>query len=164
MLFLVLLVNTGYVAAFSSPTIFYMTNVLGHVVLGTGLAVLMLLVARRGALKGASLATGLLTLGFVLGALLTYEGNVRDNAWILWAHIGAAIAGVAALVPFVWKKASLWGGGWTTFKKSFAGSLAVLVLLPVVGHGYKRFLPDPNNRIVNPATPPLSMDGEGGGP
>ena len=45
-LFLALLVNTGYVAAFSSPTVFYMTNVLGHVVLGAVLAIALLFILR----------------------------------------------------------------------------------------------------------------------
>src|SRR5271169_3447165 len=90
-LFLALLVNTGYIAAFSSATIFYMTNVLGHVVLGAVLAIALLFILRRsGLLRGAPLAIGFLLLAFVLGAVLTYAGNVRDNAWILWSHIGAA--------------------------------------------------------------------------
>src|SRR5208282_241866 len=90
LLFLVLLVNTGYVAAFSSPTIFYMTNVLGHVVLGTVLAVALLSVMRRnGLLSSAPAAVGLLLIAFVIGAILTYAGNIHDNAWILWAHIAA---------------------------------------------------------------------------
>ena len=117
-LFLVLLVNTGYVAAFSSATIFYMTNVLGHVVLGAVLTIALLFVLRRsGLLRGAPVAVGFLLLAFVLGAILTYAGNVRDNAWILWSHIAAAALGVAALIPFVWKKASQEGGGWLRFKK-----------------------------------------------
>ena len=33
-LFVVLLVNTAYITAFASPTVFYMTNVLAHLVLG----------------------------------------------------------------------------------------------------------------------------------
>ena len=37
--FVVLLVNTAYIAAFASPTIFYMSNVLLHFVLGLGLSV-----------------------------------------------------------------------------------------------------------------------------
>jgi hypothetical protein len=35
--FLVLLVNTGYVAAFSSASVFYMANVLFHLGFGVGL-------------------------------------------------------------------------------------------------------------------------------
>ena len=53
LLFLVLLVNTGYIAAFSSATVFYMTNVLGHLVLGTVLAIALLFILRRsGLLRG----------------------------------------------------------------------------------------------------------------
>src|SRR5580704_6658856 len=112
LLFLLLLVNTAYVAAFSSATIFYMTNVLGHVVLGAVLIIALLFVLRRsGLLRGAPAAVGFLLLGFVFGAILTYAGNVRDNAWILWSHMGAAALGVAALIPFVWQKAVLAGGG-----------------------------------------------------
>jgi hypothetical protein len=163
--FLALLVNTGYVAAFSSPTIFYMTNVLGHVVLGAVLSIALLFtIHRSGLLSGARIAVVLLLLAFVLGAILTWAGNIRDNAWILWAHIAAAILGVAALIPFVWKKAAQEGGAWLTFRKGFQFSLIALIALPILGHGYKRFLPDPANRIVNPASPPLAMEGEGGGP
>ena len=37
--FIVLLVNTAYVAAFATPSIFYMANVLIHLCLGTALAI-----------------------------------------------------------------------------------------------------------------------------
>jgi tetratricopeptide (TPR) repeat protein len=164
-LFLVLLVNTGYVAAFSSATVFYMSNVLGHVVLGAVLGIAGLFVVRRtGLLRGAPAAVGLLLLACVFGAILTYAGNVHDNRWILWTHITAAVVGVAALVPFVWKKASLEGGGWVPFKKGFEVALIILVALPIAGHGYKQLFPDPHSRITNPASPPLAMEGEGGGP
>src|SRR5271154_4006949 len=164
-LFLVLLVNTGYVAAFSSATVFYMANVLGHVVLGAVLTIALLFVLRRtGLLRGAPAAVGFLLLAFLFGAVLTYAGNVHDNAWILWSHIGAAAIGVAALIPFVWKKASQAGAGWFRFKKAFEVALILLVALPIAGHAYKRFFPAPNSRIVNPAHPPLAMEGEGGGP
>src|SRR6202044_2351258 len=123
-LFLVLLLNTAYVAAFSSATIFYMTNVLGHVVLGAILTIALLFVLRRsGLLRGAPAAVAFLLLAFVFGAILTYAGNVRDNAWILWSHIGAAVLGVAALIPFVWKKA-------IGLRKPFAFALIILVALP----------------------------------
>ncbi|MBV9769531.1 MAG: tetratricopeptide repeat protein [Bryobacterales bacterium] len=163
-LFLVLLVNTAYIAAFASATIFYMTNVLGHLVLGTVLTIALLFVLRRsGLLHGAPAAIGFLLLAFFLGAILAYFGNVRANAWILWSHIAAAVLGLVALVPFVWKKGYQEGGGWLRFRKGFEVLFILLIALPLIGHGYKRFFPNPNDRIVNPASPPLSMDGEGGG-
>src|SRR5258708_36158024 len=90
-LFLALLANTGYVAAFSSPTLFYMANVLGHVVLGAVVAIASLFVLRSSRLlSDAPAAAGFLLLAFVFGAILTYAGNGRANAWILWLHIVAA--------------------------------------------------------------------------
>jgi tetratricopeptide (TPR) repeat protein len=165
LLFLVLLLNTAYIAAFSSATIFYMGNVLAHLALGVVLTVALIFSVRRlNLFGGARLAVAFWVLAFALGALLVYAGNVRANAWMLWGHIAAAVVGVAAFVPFVWRKAAQLGGGWLPFKKGFEAALVVLLALPVIGHGYKRLFPDPHNRIVNPASAPLTMAGEGGGP
>jgi uncharacterized membrane protein len=134
LLFLVLLVNTGYVAAFASATIFYMTNVLGHVVLGALLTIALLFVLRSsGLLRRAPVAVGLLLLAFVFGAILTYAGNVHSDAWLLWSHVAAAALGVAALIPFVWKKAAQEGGGWLRFRNGFQVALIVLIALPILG-------------------------------
>jgi tetratricopeptide (TPR) repeat protein len=161
-LFLILLLNTAYVAAFSSATIFYMTNVLGHVVLGSVLTIAFLFILRRTGLIGAPVAVGALLCAFALGAILTYAGNIRANQWLLWAHIATGLLGVIALIPFVWKKASQ--SEWSPFKKGFQVALIVMVALPLIARGYKRYFPDPNNRIANPANAPLNMEGEGGGP
>ncbi len=162
-LFLILLVNTAYVAAFSSATVFYMMNVLGHVVLGTVLTFALLSVLRRTGLAGAPVAVGVLLLAFALGAVLTYAGNIRANQWLLWAHIAAAALGVIALIPFVRKKASQ-QSGWLQFRRGFEAALFILIALPLISHSYKHFFPDPNDRIANPQNAPLSMEGEGGGP
>jgi tetratricopeptide (TPR) repeat protein len=157
-LFLALLVNTGYIAGFPAPTVFYMTNVLGHVVLGVVLAAGTLFIARRARLfSGAPVAMSLLLIAVIFGGILTYSGNIRGNAWILRAHIVAAVVGVLALIPFVWNKAG-------RFKSGFQIALAILIVLPLAGYGYRRFYPNSDDRVVNPASPPLSMEGEGGGP
>ena len=157
-LFIVLLVNTAYVAAFASPTVFYMANVLGHVVLGAIVSILVLLAWRSAALRRAPFAVGVLLLTCLLGGILAYAGNVRSNAWILRSHVGMAALGLLALIPLVRARALL------TFQRCFAVALIILVALPVGVHGYKRLFPDPNDRIVNPSTAPLTMEGEGGGP
>ena len=45
--FVLLLINTGYISAFASPTVFYMTNVLAHLVLGVALAVAFAVLLKR---------------------------------------------------------------------------------------------------------------------
>ena len=164
-LFLALLINTAYVAAFSSATVFYMSNVLAHVVLGTALAIGAIFVLRgNGWLRRAPLAFGFLYLACALGAVLVYTGNVRANSWMLWSHIAAAVLGLAALVLLVWRRSSTDGAPWVQFREGFASALIALVALPLASHAYKQLFPNPNDRIVNPATAPLTMEGEGGGP
>lgn len=163
-LFLLLLVNTAYIAAFPSSTVLYMTNVLGHVVLGGVLTVGFLFTLRNmGLLSKSPITVGLLLASAVIGGVLVWAGNIRDNRWILWLHIAAAVAGLLALAWFIRKRAAE-SRGWLDLRKGFEACLILLVLLPAIGYGYRRAFPDPNNRIVNPPTPPLSMEGEGGGP
>jgi tetratricopeptide (TPR) repeat protein len=168
--FLVLLVNTAYIAAFSSATVFYMTNVLFHLVLGVvlSLAVVFTIHKRKDLLAGAPVALGFFLLALIFGAVLAWKGNVYANLWLLWSHIVAAGLGVLALIPYVWKKAAGASGtsreGWLLFRKGFAAALVLLVALPAIMIGYRKAFPDPHNRITNPLVAPVSMDGEGGGP
>ncbi len=169
--FLVLLVNTAYVAAFSSATVFYMANVLFHVLLGVvlALAVLFTIRNRRDLIAGAPIALGLFFLALTFGLVLTWKGNVHTNAWLLDAHIASAGLGLLALIPYVWKRAkqaaqSTADEGWLQFGKGFAFALVLLVLLPAASIGYRKAFPNPHDRIKNPTATPISMDGEGGGP
>src|SRR5271165_4085438 len=166
--FLMLLVNTAYVAAFSSATVFYMTNVLFHLALGVvlSLAVLFTIHKRKDLIAGAPVALGLFLLALIFGLVLTWKGNVHANVWLLRSHIAAAGIGVLALIPYVWKKAreANAGEGRLQFKKGFAIALVLLFAAPAIMAGYRKAFPDPHNRITNPLTAPASMDGEGGGP
>ncbi len=163
--FLLLMVNTGYVAAFASPTIFYMTNVLFHLGLGLALAVAVtiLLVKDASLRRGISGAAGcfLVAIGFAI--FLVGWGNVKPHRWALLAHIFAAALGMAALAPFVWKQARH-SGGWRHFRNAFVGAVSFLVVLPSATAVYRKAFPNPNDRIVNPSSAPASMDEEGGGP
>src|SRR5688572_29793923 len=95
-LLLLLLVNTAYLAAFASPTIFYMANVLGHVVAGLALAAvaLRLLWSKRELRRGALPALLLFAVSLLLGLYLVRWsealegwGNTTDNRRIFWAHV-----------------------------------------------------------------------------
>src|SRR5260370_15181843 len=83
---------------------------------------------------------------------LVAAGNIREHRWALWAHIVTAALGIAALIPYAWKR------------PAFRIALAVLILLPLSTSIYRRASPNPNDRIKNPHTVPASMDEEGGGP
>src|SRR5258708_24774439 len=111
--FLVLLVNTAYIAAFAQPTIFYMGNVLLHVLLGLALFLLCLLPPLRHSSSSpvAQVSRPVFrvtpipfTLAAAFGLYLTIAGNTRDHHPILIAHIAAAALGLAALIPFALKQ------------------------------------------------------------
>jgi len=164
--FIVLLVNTAYIAAFASPTIPYMGNVVFHFGLGTALtlALIILLLRQREQLRGAGLAGALFLGSALLGGYLVWVGNLTPERPILLAHIGTAALGLIALLPFVYRKASENGGGWRTFRSCYQASLALLLLFPSATALYRKAYPDADDKIVNPVTAPTSMEGEGGGP
>jgi hypothetical protein len=156
--FLALLLNTAYISAFASPTIFYMANVLIHLVLGVALAVAVVaLIAKNTALRlEIKVPLAFFLIAFFAAAYLAGAGNIREHRWVLWIHIATAALGVAALIPYAWKQ--------PRFRPAFQIALAVLILFPLSTYIYRRVSPNPNDRIHNPHTAPLSMDGEGGGP
>jgi hypothetical protein len=123
--FIVLLVNTAYVAAYSLPTVFYMTNVLFHLGLGLALVIaLALLLARDPELRrGIPAAVLCFLVAFGFAVYLTVWGNTTPHRWAYWAHIVAAAVGVAALVPYVWRQAASHGGGWLPDRAASGGGL-----------------------------------------
>src|SRR4029450_9673933 len=162
---LALLVNSGYIAAFAHPTIFYMANVLGHLVLGIGLAIAFAVLLLRDAdvrrRTAASTLLFVVALGF--GLWLTWYGNIREHAWALRAHIVAAVLGVAALGRYAMRLAQSHGPS-RSFGRALQAVAVVALVFPLVAMTYAERFPPPSSRIVNPSAPPLTMEGEGGGP
>jgi len=80
-------------AALPSATLFYVANVLLHVVLGLAGVVVLCWQWRRSpkiaALVGAAL----------LGGFLVVKGAVTDNRWVLWMHVALGVVGLAILLP-----------------------------------------------------------------
>jgi tetratricopeptide (TPR) repeat protein len=150
-LFLVLLINTAYIAALPSPTIFYMGNVLLHLLLGVVLTVALFFLLRQ-----FPSAAGFFLLASALGIFLAVRGNMAPHRWALIAHVAAAAIGLALLIPFAMRQAP-------RFRVAFQASLALLVLLPLGASIYRRVFPDPDSQIRNGLNVPVSMDGEGGG-
>ena len=163
-LFLALLVNTAYIAAFADPTIFYMGNVLLHFLLGLALAVAvgLLLRRRKDLARELAVPAALGTLALVSGVWLAVAGNTMQNRWLLWAHVIAAGLGVAALLPWVWRKATE-GGEQRRFGRVFLASVLLLVALPAAMAVWRQVNP-PSREVRNPMIVPTSMHEEGEGP
>lgn len=129
-----LLVNTAYIAATASPTVFYMSNVLAHVALGVAawIAALALLFRdpafRRS--RPAQVAVAALTIAVLLAAEIFRRGNLVEHRWVLTAHIATAALAVAALLPYAWKLAA-GGGRRRTFGVAYQAGAALLVIVPV---------------------------------
>jgi len=132
-----LLLNAAYVAALPSATLFYVANMLLHLVLGLAGVVALCWQWRR------SPKIAVLVVAAMLGGFLVAKGAVTDNRWVLWAHIALATGGLALVLP---------SGRWR------AGLAALAILAAALRFG------GPSDRIRNPETIPVSMAGEGAGP
>jgi tetratricopeptide (TPR) repeat protein len=155
---LVLLLNTAYIVAFASPTIFYMGNVLVHLGLGVALSIAVIwAIAKNAELRRSiAIALPLFALAVLAAVYLVIAGNLREHQWALLAHVIAGGLGVIALAPYAWKKPQ--------FQKPFAIALAILVMLPLATSFARRAFPVENDRIRNPRVVPASPNEEGGGP
>src|SRR5688500_17995405 len=160
-----LLANTAYIAAAASPTVFYMGNVLAHVVLGAVLWVAaLILVARHREFRSAVLpAFVALTVAAAFAAELVRRGNLLAVRWVLIAHIAAVAIASAALLPLAWRLAK-GSGGARRFGLAYQLVAVMLVVAPAAAMMWSRAYPNPDDRIVNPPMAPFSMHEEGGGP
>ncbi|MBV8202584.1 MAG: tetratricopeptide repeat protein [Acidobacteria bacterium] len=180
---LLLLINTAYIAAFPSPTLFYMGNVVLHLALGLALTVAVVRLWRRApAAAGAgaapragenelgagspagSAAAWLLVIAAAAGVALAVAGNTTPHRWLLWTHIGAAALAVVAALVYLQRQAAARGGAWRRLLQASAAAAAVLLVVPAAMIAWRLGHPDPAMRIHNPATAPVSMNEEGGGP
>ena len=134
---LVLAANSAYIFAVHPPTVFYMGNVLAHLLMGTLLLGAAVFQLRRTPMLATFVVAGL------VGLYLAIAGNTRDHHWVLWIHIALAIAALPLLR-----------------RRSFAIAAALIV----VAGAFRLLPPAHEDRIRNPSTAPLSMNEEGGGP
>ena len=79
--------------------------------------------------SGITSALGLFGVALLLGLFLAKAGNITENRWAFWSHIGSAGLGLVALIPYVRRRARQSGGGWRQFKKAYQFALILLVLL-----------------------------------
>ncbi len=145
------LVNIGYVAAFGTPSLFYMANVLLHLALGLALAIGAVALYKN-------VPAWLLAASAVAALVLVKIGNTRDHHSLLLLHIGLGVVAVAAFLVWAWRKRDA-----TMIRAITAGGLVAL-LLPAAVMVYSRVSPNREDTIRNPLLVPTSMDQEGAGP
>jgi tetratricopeptide (TPR) repeat protein len=148
LLLITLLVNTAYIAAFAHASVVYMGNVLLHLVIGVAVALTGFRLLGR---QAGNSHLVLLLLCAVTGLALIVLGNTFSNRWLLWLHIGISLLFVASLA--VWIR-----------NRSFGLVLILLITFPFLTEFRRRVMPNPNDRIRNPAVIPLRMEEEGSGP
>jgi tetratricopeptide (TPR) repeat protein len=163
--FVLLLLNTAYVWALASPTIFYMANVLAHLGLGfavsvAGAALLAKECGLRRVLGPAAMAMSV-ALGF--GVFLAIAGNTSDYHWALRAHIAAGLVATIAVLPYL-RRLVRRGGRERAFASAAAVAACLVPAMPFGVAAYGKAHPRSTDRILNPAAVPLSMEEEGGGP
>ena len=164
----VLLLNTAYLAASASPTIFYFANVVLHIGLGLVLAVVFTrrLFARRAPLPPALLVCVLLLgAGALAGAVITVAGAYGGHRWLRPVHIALTLAGGAPLL--VYGAVRLLGRLTDVRRLAFLGICALVCAASVASVVATARYGDARRaryRIANPLTAPLGMDQEGAGP
>ena len=145
-----LIVNSGYLFSFAHASIFYEANVIFHLLAGVALALLASLYLRR-----QPFAAGTLLLATVPAAFLVFRGNTFDHRAVLWVHIGLAVLAMVAIGLAVRRTRE--------YLPLYVAAVSAMIALPAASAIYSKVWPDPNARIQNPASPPLSMDDEGAG-
>ena len=162
--FFLLLINSAYLAAFASPSLFYFSNIVIHIALGIALTIVALRRFRpRDRAAGAMWV--LLAAAAVSGGGLMFAGATTQNAWLLRAHIITSVAGSAWLLVAAVRYAARTGGPRVLAATRMAAAFVVLASVAAAVAGYRH---DPARReryrIVNPQIVPARMEEEGAGP
>src|SRR6267142_874842 len=122
----ILIVNSAYLAAFPQPTVFYMANVVLHLLLGIGVMVAAIVLLRRFGWPSV-----LLLIAGLPAIYLAVRGNTLDHRAILWLHIALGLAAVIAI-------------GLRSGRKYWIAA-SMLILLPATAAVYKRIYPNPDD-------------------
>ena len=165
--FLVLVVNSAYLAASADATLLYFANVALHVVLGLALGAAFLLHSRRSGWPRGGLAastTVVLLAALLTGAALTVSGATHRWHFLLVTHI--ALATLGSLLLLARLTLALRHPGSARERHALGAGLALAgtaVVVAAIAVATGRPQAERNRRIANPALPPLTMEFEGAG-
>ena len=142
--FVILLLNSGYISAFATPSVFYMANVLLHLVLGAVLAgAFALLLKRQPDLRRPLIVPAVFFAIAVASALwLVWVGNLREHRWLLNAHVAVSLLGVVVLLPFLFRLSRI-AGRPRTLSLSIGNAALLAAVLPLATAIYVKANPNP---------------------
>jgi len=168
--FIVLLLNSAYLAAYATPSIAYFVNVVLHAVLGVVLTVVCVWRLRRSAFgdvrQVARIRLGAVPLAIAaaIGFVLLVVGATTPYTGLMHAHIAASVIGSAIALAWVATAASR-----SASPRFRLASYATVTIVIVAGiwAAAQRTTYDARRRtafaIANPEVPPRTMDDEGAG-
>jgi tetratricopeptide (TPR) repeat protein len=165
--FIILLLNSAYIASSAAPSLFFYSNIAAHVLLGAAVpaGALIYWMRARPRLSGHSLVVVLLFLATAAAGLwLAAVGATRLNQRVIDVHRGLAVVAALALVAWVVRyatRAATVRGG--RLAATGAALLTLAVALPVAIKIVAKRQWQDKYRVVNPLVPPLAMDNEGAG-
>jgi len=162
--FLLLLINSAYLFSYGEPTLFYIVNVLFHLVLGIVLLIPFSIyifqkiknISNLGRISIVSLFVGI-----VSGGYLMIVGATTPYRWLLFTHIVSISIGSLLFCIHLLKDS-------TSLSPRFKRTLIVVIIgvmfFPIGAKLSQHFFPNKDYLVINPALPPASMYDEGGGP
>src|SRR6185295_10308842 len=142
--YLLLLVNSSYLAAYADPTLFYFGNVALHLILGVVLAVIFAAHAIKhfkqfkhysGTMK---LAFILLAVSTALGLFMMRFGATRQYRWALYSHIAFAVAGSIPLL-LVFAKAVRNYSASRRRLLVYVAIVSLIFVFPIASTAYNRY-------------------------
>ena len=160
-----LLLNSAYLVAAPSASVWYYLQVGLHPLLGITLALALIpRLVRRNWATGPLAATGFgaLGVGLLLGLTVVVLGATRQYAPVLHAHIATSTLGATLLLVHVWRTTAgnprlVWAVRACLVAVAAAG-MAAPILRATRDAAWQRAY-----RIENPTRPPVSMADEGAG-
>ncbi len=166
--FFFLLLNSAYLFSFGEPNLFYIGNVLIHVVVGVVLVIPFIGYVRKQFAgmsiigKGGIIGLGL---GAVSGGGLMFVGATTPNRWLLIIHIASVTLGAVLFIGNLFllarqPHASVQLQKWA---KAAGIVLAIAFVFPVSAKIVQHYWPNPDYVFKNPPSPPTSPYEEGGG-
>src|SRR5580700_5654818 len=162
----ILFLTAAYIYAWPTASVPYFAGMILHILAGAALLIALIFAMKRilrDAPPAKKIGWLLIALGGILGAILLDTGTRRQEWPLLYAHIGACIAGGALI-------AACWAGHRGFLVGSAPAGLTRCTLFLVAaaalagGAHWLRTVPwERSHRIENPSIAPASMDAEGDG-